>query len=102
LNILKASVENIYDSLVDTKPINNLIDGLSDVANKIAVVIDGFGGGIPILESLGAIGLSVFSSQIAKGINTTIINLETAKNNALQFSQALEATRQNLEIKGLG
>ena len=101
LNILKASVENIYDSLIDTKPINNLIDGLSDVANKVATVIDGFGGGIPILKSLGAIGLSVFSTQIARGINTTVINLETARNNALQFSQALESTRNVLKIQGL-
>ena len=101
LNILKASVENIYDSLVDTKPINDLIDGLSTVANKTATVIDGFGGGIPILKSLGAIGLSVFSTQIARGINTTVINLETARNNALQFSQALESTRNVLKIQGL-
>lgn len=101
LNVLRTSVEDIYDSLIDTKPINNLIDGLSKVAATVATVVDGLGGGIPILTTLGAVGLSVFSQQIAKSINTTIINLQTAKSNALQFSQALEATRAALSNQGL-
>lgn len=94
LQVLKASVEDIYDSLADTDSINGLIDGLSTAATFVAQLVDGLGGGGAVLRSLGAIGVTVFSEQIAKGINTTITNLEIARENAQQFDQALEATRE--------
>ena len=89
LNTLKASVEGVYDSLIDTKGINEIVDGLSKAAGFVENFVDGLGGGANVLKSLGAIGLTVFSEQIARGINTTITNLEIAKNNANQFSIAL-------------
>jgi len=61
LQILKASMEDIYDSLADTDSINSIIDAMSDAATFAATLIDSLGGGIPILQSLGAIGLTVFS-----------------------------------------
>jgi TP901 family phage tail tape measure protein len=61
LQVLKASMEDIYDSLADTDSINSIIDVLSGAANFAANFIDSLGGGIPILQSLGSIGLTVFS-----------------------------------------
>ena len=101
LQVLKASVEDIYDSLADTDSINGLIDGLSTAATFTANLVDGLGGGGAILRSLGAIGVTVFSEQIAKGINTTITNLQVAGENARQFDQALQATRDWQGIPGL-
>lgn len=101
LQTLKASVENIYDSFADTDSINTLIDAAADLANVVASMIDGLGGGVDILKTLGAVGMMVFSTQIAKGLNTTITNFEIASNNARQFDQALEATRQWQGIPGL-
>lgn len=94
LEVLKASVEDIYDSLADTDSINGLIDGLSTAATFTANLVDGLGGGGAVLKALGAIGVTVFSEQIAKGLNTTITNLQVAKENAQQFDQALQATRE--------
>ena len=76
LQTLKAAVENIYDSLADTDSINSIADGLAVAANLTANLIDSLGGGSAVLKSLGAIGVTVFSEQIAKGINTTITNTE--------------------------
>lgn len=93
LQVLKASVEDIYDSLADTDSINGLIDGLSTAATFTANLVDGLGGGEAVLKALGAIGVTVFSEQIAKGLNTTITNLQIASENAQQFDQKLEATK---------
>lgn len=101
LEVLRASVEDIYDSLADTDSINGLIDGLSTAATFTANLVDGLGGGGAVLRSLGAIGVTVFSEQIAKGINTTITNLQVASENARQFDQALQATRDWQGIPGL-
>ena len=101
LQTLKASVEGIYNSLVDTNSINGLIDGLSKTAGMATNLIDSLGGGKAILQSLGAIGLSVFSDQIAKGINTTITNLQIANDNARQFDQSLQAIKEIRSIDGL-
>ena len=101
LQTLKAAVENIYDSLADTDSINGIVDGLTVAANVAANLVDSLGGGVPILKMIGAVGLNVFSQQIAKGINTTITNFEIAKDNARQFEQALQTTQKWQGIPGL-
>jgi len=75
LNQLKASMEDIYDSLIDNDSINGVADALSNVADFVANFIDSLDGGIGLLKTLGAIGVTVFSEQIAKSIGTTINNL---------------------------
>ena len=101
LKQLTASIEDIYDSLADNDGINKIIDGLSSAANFVANFVDGLGGGAAVLRSLGAIGLTVFSEQIAKGLNTTITNFEIGKQNARQFDEALQATQDWQGIPGL-
>lgn len=93
LQTLKAAIENIYDSLADTDSINSIADGLTVAANVTANLVDSLGGGVGVLKALGSIGVTVFSEQIARGINTTITNFEIAEDNARQFEQALQATK---------
>ena len=101
LQTLKAAVENIYDSLTDTDSINGIVDGLTVAANVTANLVDSLGGGIGVLKALGSVGITVFSEQIAKGINTTITNLEIGRDNARQFDLALQATKDWQGIPGL-
>ncbi|MEE3324398.1 MAG: phage tail tape measure protein [Methanosphaera sp.] len=78
LEVLKASVEDIFDSFVNRDSldtVNDLIDALSDGAMVIAKFVDSLGGGVNILSSLGSLGITVFSKQIAGSIQTTINNL---------------------------
>jgi len=72
LQQLKASVEDIYDSLINTDTIKGLTDGLSTAASFVANFVDSLGGGVGVLQTLGALGMTVFSEQIAKGINSVI------------------------------
>ena len=101
LNTLKASIQNIYDSLINPRSLNPLIDGLSKAANVAANFIDSIGGGAGVLSALGSIGITVFSNQIAKGINTVITNFEIGKENARQFDQTLQAISEWKGIQGL-
>ena len=92
--VLKASVENIYDSLFSTEGMKNLIDGLTEAANKLASFIDLIGGGGNLLRSLGSIALMVFSTQIAKGINGVLMNAQAAKSRVMEFENTLEQVKE--------
>jgi hypothetical protein len=71
-------MEDIYDSLINTDSINSLVDGMSSAAEIAATFIDSIGGGESLLRSLGAIGVNVFSQQIANSLQITINNLQAA------------------------
>ena len=101
LDQLKASMEDIYDSLIDNDSINGVADALSNVADFVANFVDSLGGGISILEDLGAVGVMVFSEQIARSINTTITNFEAGKTNAQELAMALQEVEKWQGIPGL-
>ena len=94
LNQLKAAVEDIYDSFINADNMDNIIDDLTSAANAAANFVDALGGGGQVLKSLGSIALTVFSTQIANGINTTITNFQRATANAEQFENALNGIEQ--------
>ena len=101
LQTLKAAIENIFDSFLNTDSINTVVDTITGLANGVASFVDSVGGGGQILESLGAIGVNVFSQQIAKGINTTITNFEISNSRALELKQTLDTLEKWQSIPGL-
>ena len=101
LDQLKASMEDIYDSLIDNDSINGVADALSNVADFVASFVDSLGGGVSILKDLGAVGVMVFSEQIARSINTTITNFEAGKTNAQELAMALQEVEKWQGIPGL-
>lgn len=94
LNQLRAASEDLYDSLLDPKGINPVIDGLTTITNLMSNFVDSIGGGGNVLLALGSIGTKVFSQQLATGIATFITNLQNAKENANQLRAELEITQQ--------
>ena len=90
LQQLKASSEDLYDSLLDSKSINPIIDGLTLITNLSSNFVDAIGGGGGVLLGLGSIATKVFSQQIANGISTFIENMQSAKENANQLRAELE------------
>ncbi len=97
LESLKAKVEDIFDSLINPDDVEPLIDLLAELASLTANWIDGLGGGINILKSLGSVGLMVFGDQIAKSINISATNLQIARNNATQYNQVLDAIQKDFK-----
>ena len=94
LKSLKASAENLYDSILDPKAINTVADGLAAVANAGAGFVDAIGGGIPLLMTLGSIGMKVFSQQLATGIATFITNLQISRENIRHLQAEAQIVQQ--------
>ena len=94
LKQLKASTEGIFNSLFDeqaTDGIKDLVDGLSGVADLIAQVTQGLGGGIGVLQTLGTVALQVFQTQLARGLAISIENFQAAERNAQALKQSIQA-----------
>lgn len=94
LKTLKASTEDLYDSLLDPKGLNPLIDGLTGVVELTANFIDSIGGGAGALLLLGTLGTKVFNQQLSSGIATFIMNMMAAKENAAQLSAEMAILNQ--------
>lgn len=84
LTKMTASFENLYSSILDPKSINAGADALGFMANRLADLIDGLGGGAGLLLNLGSVGMRVFSQQLAGSIATTITNIQTMNQNLAQ------------------
>ena len=82
LEQLKTEWEDLYDSVLDTKDLNKLIDGLTNVLNLVTNIIDAVGGGRAIFTGLIALVSTKFSKQIAEAFAPLIINMKNAKENA--------------------
>ena len=81
LNSLKTAKEDVFDSLIDSDSMKEMIDGLTAIVNKIADFVDAVGGGGVILKQLGFIMIQVFNKQIANSIATFAKNIKGAFQN---------------------
>ena len=108
LNQLKASSEDLYDSLLDADGINPVIDALSDFTSLISNVVDGIGGMGSALMLVGIIAMKAFGPVLSNAIATFVLNLKNAKDNAIQMQAIKDVTAQfgtvgktNLELQHL-
>ena len=76
---LKATAEDLYDSLYDEEDIKGLVEGLTEVIQGIADFSDAIGGLKNLIPMLGSVAAGVFSNQIAKGLSTIVINAQNAR-----------------------
>lgn len=94
LEQMSTAFEDLYDSLLDTGTINDIVDIIGGAASAIATFVDAIGGGGNALLMLGSIGTNVFSKQIAQSLATTIINFKAVKDNARQVSAEMQILEQ--------
>jgi len=59
--------------------IKALVDGFADLAEGVAFVVKSLGGGKDLVGIFGASLLTLFTTQIAKGISTTVVNMQNGK-----------------------
>ena len=86
LTQLKASIQGVQDSLINTDSIKKFADSGSQILGFVENFVDSLGGGIGVLNTFGSIATNIFSVQIAKGINGWINNIQRVKNNTTQVS----------------
>lgn len=83
---MKASWEDVYDSLLKADNIDMVADAIAKIGTVLADVIDGVGGLDSIITGLGGTAVSIFSNQIAKSIMITANNFKLAKQEAEKYS----------------
>lgn len=82
LERMTAAWENFFDSMLKNDDINDTADVITSIGNGLADFADATGGLIPLLGTLGSVGMQAFSKQIGVGLHNAITNLETFKNKA--------------------
>lgn len=73
---VKASLEGIYDSLVDDEAFIDILNTIEKIITYFDNLIDTVGGLSGVLTTLGAILTRVFSAQIAKSISNIAYSLK--------------------------
>lgn len=74
LKILTATVEDLYDSMLNSNAIESVVEGFTALLKNTTTFVDAIGGGETVLLTLGMTASQVFNGQIAKGISNAIIN----------------------------
>ena len=93
LQQLRTSVEGVYDSLIDTEGMNDLIDGFTNIVTLFNHFIDGVGGAKTALMLLGTVGVKAFAKPMQDGLVRLITNFKIAKDNAAQLKAEIELTQ---------
>lgn len=72
---VKASLEDVYNSILDSDAFKNLLNGIAATINGLDSFIDSIGGLPGVLALIGSIGTKVFREQLANGIKFAGENL---------------------------
>lgn len=94
LQQLKTAWERIFDSLIDNKGVNGIIDVLTGLTNGIANFTEAVGSGGNLLLMFGSIATKVFSQQLAKSIQVSINNMTAEKKNIAEVNAKIEALQK--------
>ena len=96
---LKASAaawENFYDSMLNRDTINTLADASAVLGNGMANFADSVGGIIPMLTSLGATGMRVFSAEIGQALSGVINSFKIFTDSSKIAQQNMAGLREML------
>ena len=93
----QASMEDIYDSIINDDAIIGLVDTVSHVTDAIAEAIDGFGGFGSILTMVGSIFVNKFSGKIVSEIGRLKDNFNVFTGKAKKDMMSLQ-TQMSQEL----
>lgn len=99
---VRASLESIWETLVDDDFFIGLNDGISHMVDTIKILIDSMGGVKGVVAGLGLALTTVFKNNITDGINNALHNfrnftgvskkeLESLQTEAYEYAQAMTA-----------
>lgn len=94
MDILRATSEDLYDSLINENDLKKLIDGLTQIVQLTADFADATGGLSTLLPALISSLTKLFSQQISQGLGSIITNIRTDIDKAkvdIQNQAALQA-----------
>ena len=96
LDILKATSEDLYDSLFDEESLKDLVDDVIPIVQALADMTDALGGLQSILPMVLASMTKLFSPQIAKGMMPMVHNMQAmmGRDNSQQMANQLNMQYQ--------
>ena len=98
---VKASLEGIYDSLLNDKFFINLTNGFASVLNSIENVIDGLGGMKGAFFALSAITTKIFNKQLTESVSNLAFGIKGKLGITQLQSENLRNTAVELSRKGI-
>ena len=75
LEQLGTAAENVWDKLINTEGTKFLVDALTWLVEGVAELVDGFGGLLGILTTIGPLLMQVFNAQLTQGTKTLVKNI---------------------------
>lgn len=96
---LKASWEDVYDSIINDDFFIKITNGLSEVVDFFSDVIDGIGGAKGALTGLGTIFTRVFQSQISESMKDTVFEFKRFFGMADKEAQKFKEEAGNLLLR---
>ena len=109
---VKASLENIYQSLIDDEFFINLNNTIAKIVDTFGLFIDSVGGVKGVLLLLGSVLTKVFGTQMAASINNAVQNFRVfsglaaeeaakVKKEAYDMAMAMTKDMDNMETTAL-
>jgi len=90
MDVLRATAEDLYDSLFDTKTIGGFVGAGTKVLQFLTDFTDGVGGLNNILPMLGFSLTQLFSKQIAAGAEAIVTNITRIKDASILAKENME------------
>jgi phenylalanyl-tRNA synthetase beta subunit len=95
---VKASLEEIYGTLIDDKFFISLNNGFAKIIDTVGKFADSIGGVKGVLLLLGNIATKIFGTEISNGINNMIQNIRNASGVAQQESSKLREKARDIAL----
>jgi len=93
MDVLRATAEDLYDSLFNTKTISSFVDAGTKVLQFLANFTDSIGGLNNILPMLGFSLTQLFSKQIAAGAEAIVTNIIRVRDASILAKENMEQLR---------
>lgn len=87
---VKASLEDVYDSLINDEAIIKATDAIGKLIDGIGAFVDSIGGAKGVLLALGAVLVNVFSKQVGANIDNIITKIKMLTPSGQKQAQQLK------------
>lgn len=95
---VKASLEDVYNSILDSDVFKNLLDGIAATISGLDSFIDSIGGLPGVLALIGSVGTKVFREQLANGIKFAGENLFSLTGASKDYYNSMKESALNETI----
>lgn len=96
LEQLRTEADRTYDILFDQDAVNSIADAITGVITVFNNFLEGVGGGISALTTLGAVAVNVFNQQIGQAISKQIENRQKELENAKNLTSVKEVAENGM------